>query len=57
MQVTLAVNTYIFKAWNLNHFPPAFMHPQVNKRFYLKAITVDFKVIQAILPEGVVTVA
>ena len=57
MQVTFAVNSPVLNTWNLDNSQIGFVDTQVDERFNLEAITVNFYMIKTVLPEGVVAVA
>ena len=57
VQFALTVNTRMLKTGNFSDFKVGFVHTEIDQGLDLETITVNFHMVEAVLPEGVVAVA
>ena len=50
------MNALVLKARHLGNFEADLVHTYVNQRLYFKAVTVNFHVVKAVFPAGVVAI-
>ena len=57
MQLARTVFTPVLNAGNFDYFEVGLLHAYIHQRLYLETVTVDFHVVEAVPPKGVIAVA